>query len=149
MPYQRCYSRINWENEPSTETPLNDVNLNAMDSAIYELDGRTVELESRVTNLEGYETAAAQSATAAANSATQAASSSTSAGSFATLAESYAKGGTNTRTGEDTDNAKYYMEQARIAAQQASGCKYVVFNTPADVDTSILEDREMVVILHD
>lgn len=30
----------------------------------------------------------------------------------ATLAESYAKGGTNTRTGEDTDNAKYYSDRA-------------------------------------
>ena len=30
------------------------------------------------------------------------------------LAESYAIGGTGTREGEDTDNAKYYMEQAKL-----------------------------------
>ena len=31
----------------------------------------------------------------------------------AVLAESYTKGGTGTREGEDTDNAKYYKDQAR------------------------------------
>ena len=42
----------------------------------------------------------------------------------ATLAESYAKGGTGTREGEDTDNAKYYMEQAKsgvIATTEHAG----------------------------
>ena len=38
----------------------------------------------------------------------------------AKLAESYAKGGTSTRTGEDTDNAKYYKEQAAQSATTAS-----------------------------
>ena len=33
--------------------------------------------------------------------------------SNATLSKSYAKGGTGTREGEDTDNAKYYYEQAK------------------------------------
>lgn len=37
----------------------------------------------------------------------------------AKLAESYAKGGTSTRTGEDTDNAKYYKEQAAQSAKTA------------------------------
>lgn len=69
---------------------------------------------------------AAQSATAAAGSATTAATQASSATSSAvvatnkasdasdsaTLAESYAKGGTGTREGENTDNAKYYKEQA-------------------------------------
>lgn len=32
----------------------------------------------------------------------------------ATLAKSYAVGGTNTRTDEDTDNAKYYYEQLKV-----------------------------------
>lgn len=36
---------------------------------------------------------------------------------IATLSESYARGGTGTRTGEDTDNAKYYMEQAEEVAE--------------------------------
>nr|DAE34645.1 MAG TPA: hypothetical protein [Caudoviricetes sp.] len=36
-------------------------------------------------------------------------------------AQSYARGGTGTRTDEDVDNAKYYMERAKDAAVQASG----------------------------
>ena len=39
----------------------------------------------------------------------------------ATLAESWAKGGTNSRTGEDTDNAKYYKEGAEAASGNAEG----------------------------
>lgn len=35
----------------------------------------------------------------------------------ATLSKSYSVGGTGTRTGEDTDNAKYYSEQAAAAAK--------------------------------
>lgn len=41
-----------------------------------------------------------------------------SANAKSVLAESYAVGGTGTREGEDTDNAKYYMEQAK---QQTGG----------------------------
>lgn len=37
-----------------------------------------------------------------------------SANAKSVLAESYAIGGTGTREGEDTDNAKYYMEQAKL-----------------------------------
>lgn len=41
----------------------------------------------------------------------------------ATLSESYAKGGTDSRTGEDTDNSKYYSEQAQsyVTATQEAG----------------------------
>lgn len=39
----------------------------------------------------------------------------------ATLAESWAKGGTNSRTGEDTDNAKYYKEGAEAASEDSEG----------------------------
>ncbi len=54
---------------------------------------------------------AAASATASAGSATESAAS-------ATTAKSWAQGGTNTRTGEDTDNAKYYCEQAENKLQE-------------------------------
>ena len=37
-----------------------------------------------------------------------------SADADATLSESFAKGGTQTRTGEDTDNSKYYSEQSQL-----------------------------------
>ena len=47
----RAYpSRINWENEPSISTPINDVNLNKMDSAIYIIDGRVVEFDTTKAN---------------------------------------------------------------------------------------------------
>ena len=53
---------------------------------------------------------------AAGNAAQEAAEDATSA---ATLSQSYAVGGTGTRTGEDTDNAKYYSEQAYSSVEQA------------------------------
>lgn len=56
---------------------------------------------------------ASDSATAAGASATAADGSASDAEEEATLARSYARGGTGTRSGEDTDNAKYYKEQAR------------------------------------
>ena len=60
------------------------------------------------------------SAEAAAVSEEEASGSKTAAAASAKEAESYAKGGTNTRTGEDTDNAKYYKEQASQSAQNAA-----------------------------
>lgn len=45
-----------------------------------------------------------------------AADSASAASGSATLAESYAHGGTGTREGEDTDNARYYMEQAKAVS---------------------------------
>lgn len=60
--------------------------------------------------------AATQSATTAGEKATVASQKATAAENSQILAQSYAKGGTGTRTGEDTDNAKYYMEQAKAAA---------------------------------
>lgn len=58
-------------------------------------------------------TSAATSATSAATSAQNCATIETSVREGATLAESWAVGGTNTRVGEDTDNAKYYAEQTQ------------------------------------
>ena len=39
----------------------------------------------------------------------------------ATKSESYAVGGTNSREGENTDNAKYYSQQAAQSAEEAAG----------------------------
>lgn len=39
---QKLYSRINWENEPSIETPLNEQNLNRMDAALDGVDNRVI-----------------------------------------------------------------------------------------------------------
>ena len=60
--------------------------------------------------------AAASSAASVGNAATSANQKATEANNSAILAQSYAKGGTGTREGEDADNAKYYMEQAKKVA---------------------------------
>lgn len=66
------------------------------------------------------EQAIQQAVTGASASATSASTSATNASNSATEAESYAKGGTGSRQGEDTDNAKYYKEQADASATNAS-----------------------------
>ena len=71
--------------------------------------------------------AAASSATSAGNAATTANQKATAANNSAILSQSYAKGGTGTREGEDADNAKYYMEQAKAA----SGGDYITKVSPA------------------
>lgn len=76
------------------------------------------------TAAETAKTSAQTSANAAAASATTATQKATAATQQALSSQSYAKGETGTREGEDTDNSKYYMEQAKIAAIQASGFDY-------------------------
>lgn len=60
------------------------------------------DVKTEVAKAQASQTSAAQSASAASCSAT--------------LAESYAHGGTGAREGEETDNAKYYMEQAKAVS---------------------------------
>lgn len=72
--------------------------------------------ETSKTNAGEYSNAAASSATTAGERANVASQKATAAETSQILAQSYAKGGTGTREGEDTDNAKYYMEQAKAAA---------------------------------
>lgn len=43
---QKVYQRINWENYPSQETPLNETNLNIIDYAVDEHDNRIISLDS-------------------------------------------------------------------------------------------------------
>ena len=42
---QKAYTRINWQNYPSEETPINESNLNRMDYAIDEIDDRVLTLD--------------------------------------------------------------------------------------------------------
>lgn len=65
-------------------------------------------------------THAQEYAEAAAASASSASGSATDADASATEAESYAHGGTESRSGEDTDNAKYYAEEASESAQDSA-----------------------------
>ena len=74
-------------------------------------------------------TNAANSASAAAGSATTATSKATEAFNYATEARSYARGDTSSRSGEATDNAKYYYEQCKkladlFSASGSGGVRY-------------------------
>lgn len=206
----KTYSRIDWENEPSTKTPVNETNLNKMDAALNEIDNRVVSLDTTKANVsevnglvasiefnedtgvftvtkkdgskatfdtklekiavnfeyepttqkliiylddgttqevdlsafvtqyeftdgeiitwsvvDGKVTANIKENSIPGNklepnylancitAKNEAQAAAGSANTSKTLAESYAHGGTGTREGEDTDNAKYYMEQAR------------------------------------
>ena len=93
------------------------------DNAKYykeQADTSATNASTSATNASTSATTASNKATEASTSATNASNSATQASNNATLSESYAKGGTNTRQGEDTDNAKYYMEQAEMYAESAS-----------------------------
>lgn len=61
-------------------------------------------------------TAASQSADNAKLSEGEAKNAQTNSENSAKKSQSYAIGGTNTRTGEDTDNSKYYSQQAKASA---------------------------------
>ena len=87
-----------------------------------------------------YKNNAADSASAASTSASGASTSATNAASSATLAESYAKGGTGSRSGENTDNAKYYSEQAYQSAQTAGEAVAEVIE--ANIEETLEEIRE-------
>lgn len=65
-------------------------------------------------------TASANSASSSATSASASASSATASANSAILSESWAVGGTDTRSGEDTNNSKYWARQSQIEAQNAS-----------------------------
>lgn len=45
MALSKLYSRINWRNYPSEESPINEANLNRMDAAINNIDNRVLEQE--------------------------------------------------------------------------------------------------------
>ena len=46
-----AYTRVNWENLPSTNTPVNATNLNKMDAGIKDLDNRQTSLQTQINNL--------------------------------------------------------------------------------------------------
>lgn len=77
------------------------------------------------------QSAAAKSESNAKASETAAAASESNAAASATKAQSYATGGTNSRTGEDTDNAKYYSQQS-AQSQSAAAESADTANTKAE-----------------
>ena len=79
---QKVYSRINWENDPSTNTPLSEDNLNKMDYALDKIDDRVVQLG-------GYQDRVAQSEKNAKTSETNAKASETNAKQSEVKAKQY------------------------------------------------------------
>lgn len=82
------------------------------DNAKYYKNQAASSASSASTSASTATTKASQASTSASTASTAA----TTATTQATKAQSYAVGGTSSRTGEDTDNAKYYKEQAEAAA---------------------------------
>lgn len=78
------------------------------------------DIKVEVAKAQASETAAAKSESNAKASETAAATSESNAAESATKAQSYATGGTNSRTGEDTDNAKYYSQQSAQSQSAAA-----------------------------
>lgn len=78
-------------------------------------------------------TTKADIATEKANISTQGANTATEkaaeAGNYATEAESFARGGTGTRDGEDSDNAKFYSEKAKQAASNGGWMFFEINST--------------------
>lgn len=137
---EKAYSRIRWKNGSySTETPLNETNMNRMDAALDVIDDRVCEHDSEIQTLQGYETRAAESAAEAyaseqnaAQSESNAQTSEENASDSATLSRSWAVGGTNTRQGEDTDNSKYYSE---VSESNAETSEYFASQAEDTLDT--------------
>lgn len=90
-----------------------------IDELIAALNDGVDRSEAAATNAENSETNAKDSENAAKGSENRAKESEDNAADSAKEARSYAKGGTGSRTGEDTDNAKYYMEQTGQTADTA------------------------------
>lgn len=78
------------------------------------------DIKVEVAKAQASQSAAAKSESNAKASETAAAASESNAAASATKAQSYATGGTNSRTGEDTDNAKYYSQQSARSQSAAA-----------------------------
>lgn len=78
------------------------------------------DIKVEVAKAQASQSAAAKSESNAKASETAAATSESNAAASATKAQSYAVGGTNSRTGEDTDNAKYYSQQSAQSQSAAA-----------------------------
>ena len=98
------------------------------------------DISNSVNVARGYAETASSKAASASVSATNAKTSETNAANSKKTAQSYAVGGTNSRTGEDTDNAKYYSQQASTsktaAATSAANAKTSETNAKNKADSA-------------
>lgn len=86
---------------------------------------------------------ATQGASTATQKASEAAGSADNVRNMSSLSQSYAVGGTGTREGEDTDNAKYYNQQASDSADRAEAAADRA-STVADVGVATTEKAGLV-----
>ncbi len=93
--------------------------ISSFDAEINEIvDGITDEAQSYADSAKESETNAANAASSAADSAATALQKAGDAAASAVLSQSYAVGGTQSRAGEDVDNAKYYSEKSQETLQK-------------------------------
>ena len=93
--------------------------ISSFDAEINEIvDGITDEAQSYADNAKTSETNAANAASSATDSAATASQKAGDAAASAVLSQSYAVGGTQSRAGEDVDNAKYYSEKSQETLQK-------------------------------
>lgn len=172
--WQKLFSRVNWENEPSANTPINETNLNKSDYALDQIDDRVIELNNRTNSLEGYETRVSQleqqalehagnaktSEDNAKTSETNAKTSEDNALISQNLSENWAVGTpTGLREDEATNNSKYWAERASQSAETAGfmgfeikedGCLYMgrTPNIVDKVDFAIVNDSDLEVRIY-
>lgn len=112
----------------------NEIILSAT-GALETVKQKAEEVEINATNAAKSESNAKVSEQAAAKSEETATEKADSALEYATKAQSYAVGGTNSREGEDTDNAQYYYEQVKRVSQGLNGI--IPMGTVAFVDLPV------------
>lgn len=98
----------------------NEIILSAT-GALETVKQKAEEVETNATNAAKSESNAKASEQAATKSQETATEKADSALEYATKAQSYAVGGTGSREGEDSDNAKYYYEQSRDISEGLKG----------------------------
>ena len=121
----KLYERIDFQND--MPPALNADNLNAISKALEELDLRVISIapETLLLRLKDISELLRDTQTLFVD-----------AEGNAILAKSYAAGGTGSRDGEDTDNAKYYKEQARDSANKAE-----IYGAEAETYANAVHDR--------
>ena len=109
--------------EANSETYKSNAAASESAAATSEINAKTSETNAAksATSASSSAESATTSKIAAATSEQNASNSANYARANATRAESYAIGGTSSRSGEDTDNAKYYAQQAKKSAELAAG----------------------------
>ncbi len=142
---QKIYTRIYWQNKPSTSTALNETNLNKMDYALDQIDTRVVELAGYEERAEDAADAADEAKTAAIsakNDAVSAKNTAVSAKETAVSAKTDAQAAAQTATtqaGNASSSATAAAGSATAAAgsaTSATGSATTATNKATEAETS-------------